>query len=176
MYLVTFGPQGTFCHILAQELTLQENISLQPTIADVCRALSQTEGAYALLPIENSISGPVLESQRGIDEHNLEILAEYERDISYVIAGWAAPSEVKTLFAHPHAYRQAKEALAALCPYADVRLTPSNAQSALELIDHESDAAALVSPAIAERYALPSIGTIWFSKENRTRFALVKRT
>ncbi len=173
MRIITFGPQGTFCHCLAQELTL--DIELQPTLTTVCKALAESEDAYAILPLSNTLSGPVIESWLGIEAYGLEIIEEYERKITYCLVGATDPAHASILFVHPHAAKQCEHSLRSMCPNAKIHFTSSNVQSALELQQHPQNALALVSPKTATAHHLQiQKENMQDSEENKTRFGLIR--
>jgi prephenate dehydratase len=93
----------------------RELVSLE-TFADVVHALVSGSVAYGVLPIENSLVGPVAETHDLLYEAPLSIVAETSLPIRHhlVARGPLAESEIRIIRSHPVALEQCRRLLGRL--------------------------------------------------------------
>lgn len=175
MKLVTLGPKGTFSHQAALRMHKKAEIVFADNIDAVFFRLGEKDIKEALTPIQNTRSGFVEETVINLMKYDFSIQGKIDQKVTHYLAGKGNTEDVKTLYAHPHAYKQCKDTLDTLGVHAKVIETLSNGHSALQLkLDEKGQAAAIVSPLAAEIYKLPILQEhIEDDPENTTTFLLI---
>ncbi|WP_292410405.1 MULTISPECIES: prephenate dehydratase [unclassified Methanoculleus] len=166
MTVLTLGPAGTFSHALAARL-YGGGIELLPTIHAVIERVAGGS-AIGLVPIENSETGGVGETLRGLMEFDVSITGEAYMPIRHHLAARGEPGRLSVIYAHPQTHEQCSVILTRLG--VEVVHTSSNAASAAAM-RKESRAGAVVPETAAAIYGLPiALRDIQDSRENITRF------
>lgn len=129
MLIITLGPKGTFSEKAAHIYYEDAELILKSSIGDVFLELEKHEGAFALLPLRNKISGYVIETLRGLLSQKVIISSLSKLSVWYCLASKEADSSPRRIYSHPHAYLQAKRSLSGFEDL-EVIYTNSNAQSA----------------------------------------------
>jgi chorismate mutase/prephenate dehydratase len=170
------GPPASFSSQAATEFFGASSEYLpRPTFADIFVSVQGGEAEYGVVPVENSIEGPV--------QQNLDLLAEGEArvcgEITIPIAHFLmareplALPEVKRVYAHPQTDGQCRRWLASNLPAAEVMHVTSNTRAA-ELAQSESLAAAISPRQAAEIYGLTVLAeNIQDFTSNFTRFFVI---
>lgn len=172
------GVSGAFSHLAALQLdpvaVAQPHADFGATLAAVASGRAQR----AILPVENSIAGPVHEALAVLAEHpELEVVAELEMPIHLCLMALpgATLETIRCVESHPIALAQCARWLSAR------KLTPRGAEdtagAARELAADRDWTRAAVAPAeAAERYGLEILARdIADHPGNRTRFVIVAR-
>ncbi|PMP86776.1 MAG: prephenate dehydratase [Thermodesulfobium narugense] len=133
---------------------------------------------YAIVPVENSIEGPVGIVLELMLKHDFVIQEETVLQIQNSLM--ALPdvrlSSIEKILSHPQPLSQCKNMIARLLPYARVISCSSTAEAA-KLASFDPKSAAIGSPKNAELYKLEIIlSSVSDEEYNFTRFFLLGRT
>ena len=165
------GPQGTYSEDAALEM-FGKAIKLSPkrSLKEVLRSLETGEAHVAVLPIENSSEGAVVEAHKLMRETSLPIIAEHTLKIQHALLSKGDDlSQIKTVYAHPQALGQCREWLALNVPKAELVECSSNAKG-IEFAKGQ-DTAAIASERNAVTYDMNILAkTINDEPNNSTRF------
>ncbi len=148
------------------------------TFEDVSRALARGDVDVAVLPVENSTAGSVVESYRLIEQYALSIVGEVYVKVVHHLLGLkgAAIKDVGEVRSHPQAIAQCRSLLAA---HPQWRVVPSeNTALAARAVRDLGDpaVAAIASARSGEVYGLaPLMVGIQDEARNVTRFAILAR-
>jgi prephenate dehydratase len=173
------GEAGSFSHEAATSLVAGAVIVPQSHSADVFAALSGGQVDVAVIPIENSLAGSVLEHFDLLLNHDVKVEREMLLRIRHnlIAISGAAISEIDRVFSHPVALAQCRKFLAAH-PRMEAFAFYDTAGSVKHLVaQRDTHAAAIASAAAAEYYGAAIVEAgIEDNPENFTRFFLVRRT
>jgi prephenate dehydratase len=173
------GEPGSFSHEAA--LKLQPGAVIVPCAlsADVFAALSSGSVDAAVIPIENSLAGSVLEHFDLLLTHDVKVVQETLLRIRHNLIANAGSgiSEIVRVFSHPVALAQCRRFLAAH-PAMEAFAFYDTAGSVKKLVElGDLHAAAIASQAAARYYGATILqADIEDNPENFTRFFLVRRT
>lgn len=170
------GAPGAFSHLAARQhdprAAAQPHVDFAAAVAAVTSGCAQR----AILPVENTIAGPVHASLEAIAARpELEIIAEFEMPIHLCLLALpgADLASIKYVESHPIALAQCARWLSAH------RLTPRGAEdtagAAREIaVDRDWTRAAVAPAEAAELYGLEVLARdIADHRSNRTRFVVV---
>lgn len=173
------GEPGSFSHEAAIKMIPGAAIVPHSLSADVFRSLSGGTVDAAVIPIENSLAGPVSEHYDLLLAHDVRIEQETELRIRHNLIGISGTSigEIDRVFSHPIALAQCKHYLARH-PKMESYAFYDTAGSVKQLVAlRDRHAAAIASRAAAEYYGAHILeANIEDNPENFTRFFLVRRT
>lgn len=173
------GEAGSFSHEAATRLVAEAIIVPQSHSADVFAALSGGEVEAAVIPIENSLAGSVLEDFDLLLDHDVKVEREMLLRIrhNFIAISGAAISEIDRVFSHPVALAQCRKFLAAH-PRMEAFAFYDTAGSVKHLVaQRDTHAGAIASAAAAEYYGAAILEAgIEDNPENFTRFFLVRRS
>ena len=173
------GEPGSFSHEAAMKLIADAVIVPQPLSADVFAALSSGTVDAAVIPIENSLAGSVLEHFDLLLTHDVQVERETLLRIRHnLIANVGATiDDIKRVFSHPVALAQCRRFLAEHPEMQSVAFYDT-AGGVKQLIEsHDRHAAAIASEAAARYYGASILqANIEDNPENYTRFFQVRRT
>jgi prephenate dehydratase len=179
MKIAIQGEPGSFSHEAAIKLVPSADIVPESHSAEVFAALSSGEVDAAVIPIENSLAGSVLEHFDLLLSHDVRVVAETLLRIRHnlIAISGAAISEIDRVFSHPVALAQCRRFLAAH-PHMQAIPFYDTAGSVKHLVaQRETHAGAIASAAAAEYYGAAILAAgIEDNPENYTRFFLVRRT
>jgi prephenate dehydratase len=168
------GPAGT--HTAAASLILAPDSSQTPysSFIAVVEATVAAEVSLGVLPIENSLHGPVAETHDLLYEAPLTIVSEVTLPIVHcLIAKEPIPlSEVKILRSNPVAFDQCRDLVHQLNAMCIPASTTAEAARAVAESDDPSEAA-IASSTAAARYGLHVIGNDVGDHVAFTRFVAV---
>lgn len=168
------GPQGTFSHQAAS--LLSENLVSYCSIQSVMSAVEREECVYGLVPIENSIEGPVsLTLDSLIHNFDLKIKNEIIIPINHnlLAAREMSVEDVSDVYSHSQALGQCQ-------PYLErnnitAHYTLSTAAAAKKVAE-TGEGAAIGTLKAAELYGLKVIDTnIQENFNNQTRFVVLDK-
>jgi prephenate dehydratase len=175
--LAFLGPPGTFSEEAALKYEPEAGLVPMASLTAVATAVESGMADAGIVPIENSLEGPVTET--------LDILVHSPRPLSIrnelvlpiehyllVRAGTKAES-VKVLFAHPQALAQCRGFVERCFPKAAVEAALSNSAAVEEMMARE-DAAAIGTRRAAEIYGAETLAKgIQDRSTNLTRFVVL---
>jgi len=106
------GVEGSFSGQATREFFGEDILAeAVPSFKEVCRQVSNGNAKYGVLPIENSISGSVLEVIDRIEEFDCHVVGEHRVKIKHCLMGLpdADAKDIKTVFSHPQGISQCKD-------------------------------------------------------------------
>ncbi|MDR3751992.1 MAG: prephenate dehydratase [Terracidiphilus sp.] len=179
MRIAIQGEPGSFSHEAAMKLVTDAVIVPFSLSAEVFAALTSGKVDAAVIPIENSLAGPVSEHYDLLLTQDVKVVRETLLRIRHnliAISGTSA-GEIDRVFSHPVALAQCRRFLAEH-PRMESYAFYDTAGSVKQLVElRDRHAAAIASEAAAHFYgAHILIADIEDNPENYTRFFLVKRT
>lgn len=178
--VAVLGPKGSY----SEEASLKHDPKAQPvfydSIAEIISALAAGSESHAILPMENSIQGTILETLDGIYYNHLKISDEITIDIHHSIAGIdrkLAAEDVRTIYSHPQSLGQCAGYIRKHYPHAKLVLTPSNPAAFKKIRDEDIADALAIGPKIcADIYGLSIIEEdIQDTRNNQTLFVAVSK-
>ncbi len=132
---------------------------------------------YAVIPIENSTAGSVVDTYDLLVKHKLYIVGECKQRISHVLLGISGSKleDIKEVYSHPQGLMQCQEFLDM---HKEIKRTSmSNTAVAAMSVKEENDTtkAAIASPIAGEIYGLEVLDSDISRKDNTTRFVILSR-
>ena len=179
MKIAIQGEPGSFSHEAALKLSPGAEIVPCAVSAEVFAALDAGAVDAAVIPIENSLAGSVLEHFDLLLAHDIRVVRETLLRIRHNLIGVAGASigEIDRVFSHPVALAQCRQFLAGH-PQMKAIAYYDTAGSVKQLVEQrDKHAAAIASEAAAAHYGAQVLASrIEDDPENYTRFFLVRRS
>lgn len=136
------GPRGTYSEQAAVEFAGDDTDLLEvPNFAAAVSAVEQGRAEFAVVPVENSIEGPVSQSlDILIHDTDLKLFAEIEIAIQHVLVGSSVTSlaDVTHVHSHPQALAQCTRWLNANLPHAE-RVAAMSTSGAVQAVVEQGD-------------------------------------
>lgn len=163
------GPEGSYSALAAERLCPGDGVLLCRNFREVICALTEGEAQSAVIPIENSIQGGVLQNLDLLESADVFAVQEYVLPIDHRLATLqgVAYKDVRRIYSHEQAIGQCSEFLQENFPGAQMIYTQSTAQS-LQMLDGES--AGIVGSHVSKEGVVLSEQNIANEKRNYTRF------
>lgn len=173
--ILYLGPEGTNSHEAALRWRgVFDGLEPCRTLKDVFTGLTKHPGTIAVVPVENSIEGPVTQT--------LDLLA-HTPDVQtqaafgmlirhHLLTGHVTQTlkDVRVVYSHPQALGQCAEWLAQHLPQTDLVSVASTADAARRVAT-ETGAAALAGDLAARLYGLDTlVANVQDTTDNETRF------
>ncbi len=179
MKIAIQGEPGSFSHEAAMKLVADAVIVPCSLSADVFQTLAQGEADAAVIPIENSLAGSVLEHFDLLLHHDVIVVSETRLRIRHnlIAISGATIADIDRVFSHPVALAQCRRFLADHPTMESFAFydTAGSVKQLMGLRDHH--AGAIASEAAAQYYGAEILqGGIEDNAENYTRFFLVRRS
>lgn len=181
MITAFLGPRGTYSEEAAVQFAGEDTDMLEvPNFAAAVTAVERGTAEYAVVPVENSIEGPVSQSlDILIHDTDLRLFAEIVVPIQHVLVGLAGADigEVAQVHSHPQALAQCSKWLDANLPQAD-RVAAMSTSGAVQAVVESGDPR---SVAIGPERSHAIYGgeilarNIQDAVNNRTRFMVLAR-
>lgn len=176
------GPRGTYSEQAAVEFAGGDDGLLEvPNFAAAVAAVEEGRAEFAVVPVENSIEGPVSQSlDILIHETDLKLYAEIEVAIQHVLVGPGKVdfADVTHVHSHPQALAQCNKWLNAHLPHAE-RVAAMSTSGAVQQVVEQGDPAQIgIGPERSHALYGGEIlaRNIQDAANNRTRFmALAKQ-
>ena len=173
------GEPGSFSHEAAGKMTPGAEIVTCALSAEVFALLASGGVDAAVIPIENSLAGSVLEHFDLLLEHDVRVTAEMPLRIRHNLIGVPGVQleEIERVLSHPVALAQCRRFFARHAGMKAVAFydTAGSVKQVMEARDRRS--AAIASGAAAQQYGAAVLeAEIEDNPENYTRFFLVRRT
>jgi prephenate dehydratase len=172
------GEYGSFSHEDALKLNAGASIAAYTLSADVFAALDAGKAEAAVIPIENSLAGSVLEHFDLLLKHDVRVERETLLRIRHnlITVPGASIDQIDRVFSHPVALAQCRRFLAAH-PQMESLAFYDTAGSVKQLMElHDTHAGAIASRGAAAFYGAQILcASIEDNPENSTRFFLVRR-
>lgn len=174
------GIEASFHEVAAQKYFGNEISTIKClSFQDLCDALKNKNADYAIMAIENSIAGSLLQNYGLLQEYNFKVIGEVYLRIKMNIM--ALPStkleDLKFVQSHPIAIRQCSHFLKSL-PNVQVEEKEDTAICAKNISQNKlTGVAAIASEAAAEHFGLEILAKgIETNKQNFTRFLVLSNT
>jgi prephenate dehydratase len=179
MKIAIQGEPGSFSHEAAIKLIADAVILPCSLSADVFQALAQGDADAAVIPIENSLAGSVLEHFDLLLNHDVIVVRETRLRIRHnlIAVSGTTVADIDRVFSHPVALAQCRRFLADHPKIESFAFydTAGSVKQLVELRDHH--AGAIASRAAAHYYGAEILQAgIEDNPENFTRFFLVHRS
>jgi prephenate dehydratase len=178
MKIAIQGEFGSFSHEAAIKLLPEAEIVPVALSADVFAALANGSVEAAVIPIENSLAGSVLEHYDLLLTHDVRVVRETLVHIRHNLIGISGveTGEINRVYSHPVALAQCRKYLAAH-PRMESYAFYDTAGSVKQLMELRDRRVAGIASAAAARYYGAQIleAGIEDNPENYTRFFLVRR-
>lgn len=178
MKIAIQGEPGSFSHEATLAMLSDAVIVPCSVSADVFNALSDESVDGAVIPIENSLAGSVLEHFDLLLQHDVKVVRESQLRIRHNLIGISSTlADIDRVFSHPVALAQCRRFLAEH-PKMESFAFYDTAGSVKQLVElRDRHAAAIASEAAARFYGAQILWAgIEDNPENYTRFFLVRRT
>ena len=172
------GTDGSFSHAAAQSAFPDGDCVGYSTFPEAAQAVLDSQADYALLPVENSSAGAVIQTYSLLEKLPLHIVSEVTRPVRHQLLGvpGATLATIRQIDSHPQAIAQCDEFLQGLT---GVRILPSTntAISAREVAESgDVTRAAIASLEAAKAYGLTVLAeNIQTSNANTTRFVILSK-
>lgn len=176
------GPEGTFTESALRQLPAATRATCrpEPTVSAALDAVRRGEADGAVVPLENSVEGPVTTT---VDElaggEPLQIAREILLPVEFALLARSGTgmSDVKRLITHPHAEAQCRSWLSTELPDVQVYTATSTAAAAMAVAeDGAAYDAALAGRLAGRRYGLAALVEGIADRAGAvTRFVLVSR-
>jgi prephenate dehydratase len=177
MKIAIQGEPGSFSHEATLALVPDAVIVPCTVSADVFKALTDGTVDGAVIPIENSLAGSVLEHFDLLLQHDVKVVRESQLRIRHNLIGISSTlDDIDRVFSHPVALAQCRRFLADH-PKMESFAFYDTAGSVKQLVElRDRHAAAIASEAAAKYYGAQILRSgIEDNPENFTRFFLVRR-
>jgi prephenate dehydratase len=170
------GAPGAYGHLAARELYPAGRLLAMSDFAAVAGAVASGKAELGILPVENSVIGPIAEAQSVLRAHDsLVVVTEADYPVRHcLLALPGAPLEIiRTVESHPAALAQCARYLAARRFV--VHAVDDTAGAARRIAaDRNFTCAAIASAEAAELYGLRVLAQDIADKpNNQTRFAVI---
>lgn len=175
------GGVASFHEIAAERFFGEENVQTIEcmTFRELCEQLKTGKADFAVMAIENSIAGSLLQNYTLLQEYNFKIVGEVFLHIQMNLMALPGvkKEDLKFIHSHPIAIRQCEEYLRTI-KGAKLVDKEDTAESAKQLVDLQlRDTAAVANDKAAQTYGLDILERrIETHKKNFTRFLVLKRT
>lgn len=172
------GEPGAFSHEAALAVVPNATIEPCPVSADVFKALAEGSVDAAVIPIENSLAGSVLEHFDLLLSHDVSVVGESLLRIRHnlIVVSGSGMDELDRVYSHPVALAQCRRFLGAHAKMRPLAFydTAGSVKHIVETGDRQ--AGAIASTAAAHYYGAEILQSeIEDNPENYTRFFLVRR-
>ncbi|AOL16125.1 chorismate mutase [Sulfolobus sp. A20] len=171
------GPLGSFSHEAASVVAnlIKAELISEQSVSYIFKKISQSNDKIGVVPIENSLEGPVNETLDNLFNYdNIYVIGELEKKIKLVLASKAENlDKIKKIYSHPHAFNEVKDKLEAL-GFKDYIPVESTSKAAL-LASNDSNSASICSPFAANLYNLNVLADSLSSDNNYTRFIVISK-
>ncbi len=175
------GIAGSFHEDAARKYFGEEEIDVVEcrSFQSVCELIDADKVDIAVMAIENSIAGSILQNYSLIRDYHLRVIGEIYIHIqmNLMMLPGAKKEDIKTIYSHPIAIRQCIEYIEKYFPEAKIRENQDTAASGKLLVEEQlMDAAAIGNLRTAEIYGLNVLETnIETNKKNYTRFWILSK-
>jgi len=174
------GIAGSFHEDAARRYFEDEiNVIECKSFTSVCNLIDNDEVSIAVMAIENSIAGSLLQNYALIREYHLKVIGEIYIHIQMNLMAnpGVNKDDIKTIYSHPIAIKQCAEYLEKNFP--DVRLIENQDTAASGKLVHDEklmDSAAIGNHRTAELYELDILDTgLETNSKNYTRFLILSK-
>lgn len=169
------GPEGSFSHQAAIKF-FSHYTELIPcrNFRELFDVVESKKSDFSILPIDNSLAGPVGEVLDLLLERNVYIVGERYEKIDICLLSNKNFENIKEVYSHPHALEQCRNYLAEKLPNVSIVSVDSTSKAAQ--LAKEKNEAALGGELLSEIYGLRILDrSIQDRKNNYTRFIVISK-
>jgi len=170
------GELGAYSHqAICKKLGRRAEVSPCRTFKEVFRKVESGKAEMGVVPIENSITGKIKETQSLFKKHKLRMAGEISLRVRHCLLGNKGSSlkDIKHVYSHPQALKQCAEFLAKLKAQTHAFYDTAGAAKWVKQ-SKRKDVAAIAGKMAAKEYELRILKEgIESSKDNRTRFLII---
>ncbi|MCK5600257.1 prephenate dehydratase, partial [Candidatus Pacearchaeota archaeon] len=175
--LVVLGPENTFSSLAAKKYDSKAKIWYANTITEVFGWVQKGVIQKGIVPIENKMTGSVVETSDNLFESKLKIQESFELPIHHFLAtlNKVQKSEIKTIYSHAQPIRQCRKYLKKHFPKVDFVSMPSTAAALKKVVSENLyDSAVICSEDAAKAFRMTLLAkNIEDYKLNSTRFVVI---
>ena len=175
--IVYQGAEGAYSHEAALQVFGRDaDVYNVPAWDDAMKEVAEGRAAYAVLPIENSSAGAVIDNYDLLLKYDNYIVAETEVSVNHALLGLpdAELSDIKTVISHPQALMQCSEFLKEHRDWKQIQAENTAGAAKRILADGDVTQAAIASPKAGEIYGLKGLKpSINHNRTNTTRFIVL---
>src|SRR3989338_9459249 len=139
MKIAVLGPDGSFTAIAAkkyvEENKLDAELFYQKTIFDLFEPVKRNKADLAVIPLENSLSGTIVEALDRIYSYDLKIIDEIIIPIHHCLISLKESKKIEKIISHPQAIAQCLSFIQKRYPKAEIE----NASSTSEAISRSEE-------------------------------------
>lgn len=151
------GPEGSFAHLAALgRFGRGTPVAPQVTIGAVFDAVEKGKADLGVVPLENSVEGPVRVTLERLIATPLSIRAEIFLRVSHCLMARGPKVKIRRVYSHPQALAQCRQWLAKNLPRAVPVETESTSAAVLKALG-ERQAAAIGSRLASEIHGVPLV-------------------
>lgn len=173
------GVEGAYSHAAALQYFGSDVDAFHvKTWEDAMQAVEEGRADYAVVPIENSSAGAVIDNYDLLIKHDNVIVAETFVTVNHALLGLPGTTagDIKTVYSHPQALMQSSEFLNSHKDWKQISVE-NTAVAAKKIIEEQDRTQAAVASETAGRlYGLSVLHTsINHNKNNTTRFIILAK-
>lgn len=171
------GPDGTFSHQAAsRQFGAQVDLVPVTTMRDVFTLTERGDTHFGVVPVENTIEGPITVTFDALVESDVTICSEIKLEIAqHLMSRSGQLEDIQRVASHPQPLAQCRRWLETNLPGIETIETTSTAAAA-QLAHADSKVASIGSEVTAEVYdLLPIASNIQDQRGNTTRFLVIGR-
>ena len=171
------GEKGSFSYIAAKECFNDSQLNSYHRFEDIFKAVESGSVEKAVLPIENTSTGSIIEVYDLLKKYHMQIVGEKNIEINHFLLAKPGVTidEIEKVYSHPQALSQSKDFLKNY----NWQLINSENTSSSALMVHESkerNIAAIASLEAAKLYDLNVLkDNINYNEKNITRFIIISK-
>ncbi|MFC7073463.1 prephenate dehydratase [Halovenus rubra] len=170
METLTLGPAGTYSHRAARAVSDEDAIQFTESVTGIVETVAQEKTARGVVPVENSIEGPVTETLDAFTEHEIAVIREVVTPIRHALL--AQNEEFEIIASHAQALAQCRSVLEENYPEAELEAVTSTARG-VERAHEDPSVAAIGHPDNAKEPLQTLAEDIQDRSSNATRFLVV---
>lgn len=173
------GEPGAFSEDVARSI-FGDDASLHPLpdFAQVAEAVQAGSARFGVLPVENSVAGPIAAATNAIADRALRVLAEITSPIHLCLLAkpGARLDQIRRVLSHPVALAQCSDFMTRLAGIECVPFEDTAAAARFVAASADPCVAAVAGHAAARNYGLTILAEhVEDQPDNRTRFVIVTR-
>lgn len=177
--IVYQGVEGAYSHAAALRFFgEQADVYHVPAWEDAMREVAEGRAAYAVLPIENSSAGAVIDNYDLLLKYDHYIVGETQIPVRHALLGLpeAELSHIRTVYSHPQGLMQCSAFLNAHRDWKQISLENTAVAAKKVLEDKDVSQAAVASETAGKIYGLKVLQpAINHNPQNVTRFLIMGR-
>ncbi|MEO0165765.1 MAG: prephenate dehydratase domain-containing protein [candidate division WOR-3 bacterium] len=171
------GTKGAYSEVAATRFFNKKVITTGLTgFEDLFAALDKAPDAYAVLPIENSLTGSIHRNYDLLLTGKVWIVGEVELQITYNLLGLDSNTELKEIWAHPVVLEQCRDFITKNPKYKIVPFFDSAGAAEVVIKNQRKDVGIIAGPQVALVYGLKTLTKgIEDNPMNFTRFLVLSK-